>query len=122
MKFEDVQEKVLAFRDDRDWSQFHNPKDLAISISLEAAELLECFQWSGKDLEGRADRNHMSEELADVLVYCIYLAGTLDVSTADIVSAKIDLDAIKYPVDKFRDSGILIRAGASPSRYQAVRW
>ena len=44
MKFEDVQEKVLAFRDDRDWSQFHNPKDLAISISLEAAELLECFR------------------------------------------------------------------------------
>lgn len=122
MKFEDVQEKVLAFRDDRDWSQFHNPKDLAISISLEAAELLECFQWSGKDLEGRANRNHMSEELADVLVYCIYLADTLGVSIADIVSAKIDLDAIKYPVDKYRDSGILIRAGASSSRYQAVRW
>ena len=58
------------------------------SISLEAAELLECFQWSGKDLEGRADRNHMSEELADVLVYCIYLADTLGVSIADIVSAK----------------------------------
>ena len=64
----------------------------------------------------------MPEELADVLVYCIYLAGTLGVSTADIVSAKIDLDAIKYPVDKFRNSGILIRAGASPSRYQAARW
>lgn len=102
MKFEDVQEKVLAFRDDRDWSQFHNPKDLAISISLEAAELLERFQWSGKDLEGRANRNHMPEELADVLVYCIYLADTLGVSIADIVSAKIDLDAIKYPVDKSR--------------------
>lgn len=102
MKFEDVQEKVLAFRDDRDWSQFHNPKDLAISISLEAAELLECFQWSGKDLEGRADRSHMTEELADVLVYCIYLADTLGVGIADIVSTKIDLDAIKYPVDKSR--------------------
>lgn len=64
----------------------------------------------------------MSEELADVLVYCIYLSDTLGVSIADIVSAKIDLDAIKYPVDKFRDSGILIRADASSSSYHAARW
>ena len=52
--FEEVQAKALQFRDDRDWLQFHNPKDLALSISLEAAELLECFQWSGADLEATA--------------------------------------------------------------------
>lgn len=102
MDFEDAQAKVLAFRDDRDWAQFHNPKDLAISINLEAAELLECFQWSGTNLEGRADKDHVSEELADIIVYCIYLADALNVEVADIVSAKIDLDAIKYPVDKSR--------------------
>lgn len=102
MDFEDAQAKALAFRDDRDWSQFHNPKDLAISICLEAAELLECFQWSGRNLEGRAGRDHMSEELADVVVYCIYLADALDVEIADIVNAKINLDTIKYPIEKSR--------------------
>lgn len=104
MKFEDAQAKALAFRDDRDWSQFHNPKDLAISISLEAAELLECFQWSGKDLEVQEKEEHMTEELADVVVYCIYLADALGVDLANIVSEKIDLDAMKYPVEKARGS------------------
>lgn len=104
MNFEDAQTKALTFRDEREWSQFHNPKDLAISIDLEAAELLECFQRSGKDLEAREKQNHMTEELADIIVYCMYLADALNVSIADIVSAKIDLDALKYPVEKSRGS------------------
>lgn len=66
MVFEDAARKALAFRDERDWAQFHNPKDLAISISLEAAELLETFQWSGTDLEVAKKREAMVGELADV--------------------------------------------------------
>lgn len=86
--------------DERDWAQFHNPKDLAISISLEAAELLETFQWSGTDLEVAKKREAMIEELADVAIYCIFLASELGVDLADAVSAKIDANAVKYPVDK----------------------
>ena len=102
--FEDAAEKALAFRDERDWAQFHNPKDLAISVSLEASELLGVFQWSGLDLEvpGKADRAR--EELADVAIYCIYMADVLGIDLASAVSDKIDADGRKYPADKVRGS------------------
>lgn len=104
MTFEDAASKALAFREERDWAQFHNPKDLAISISLEASELLEAFQWSGSDLEVARKRGAMVEELADVAIYCIYLADALGVGLADAVSAKIDANTEKYPSDKSRGS------------------
>ena len=69
MTFEEAKELALAFRRARDWEQFHNPKDLAISISIEAAELLEVFQWSGADLEASAKTEHAREELADIAIY-----------------------------------------------------
>ena len=81
MDFEEAVKKALMLRDERDWVQFHNPKDLAISISLEAAELLEVFQWSGTDLE---------------------VADRLGVNLVEAVSDKIDADRRKYPVDKSR--------------------
>lgn len=102
MTFEDATEKALAFREKRDWAQFHNPKDLAISISLEAAELLEKFQWSGPDLTVQEKRDGMAEELADVVIYCMYLADSLGVDLADAVDAKIDVNERKYPVIKSR--------------------
>ena len=104
MTFEDAASKALAVREERDWAQFHNPKDLAISISLEASELLEAFQWSGSDLEVARKRGAMVEELADVAIYCIYLADALGVGLADAVSAKIDANTEKYPADKSRGS------------------
>ena len=104
MTFEDAASKALAFREERDWAQFHNPKDLAISISLEASELLEAFQWSCSDLEVARKRGAMVEELADVAIYCIYLADALGVGLADAVSAKIDANTEKYPADKSRGS------------------
>ena len=104
MTFEDAASKALAFREERDWAQFHNPKDLAISISLEASELLEAFQWSGSDREVARKRGAMVEELADVAIDCIYLADALGVGLADAVSAKIDANTEKYPADKSRGS------------------
>lgn len=95
-----LQKKAEAFRDERNWKQFHNPKDLAISISLEAAELLEIFQWSGKDLEVPGKREKISEELADVLLYCGYLASDLDLNIPEIVTRKLKQNEQKYPVDK----------------------
>ena len=102
MMFEDAAEKALAFRDERDWAQFHNPKDLAISVSLEASELLEVFQWSGLDLEvpGKADRAR--EELADVA--STHTADAAGDRLASAVSDKIDADGRKYPADKVRGS------------------
>ena len=102
MKYEDVATKALTFRDERDWAQFHNPKYLAISISLEASELLECFQWSGSDLEASKNRDAMIDELADVVNYSILLADRLGIDLLEAVNDKIDKNAAKYPVDKAR--------------------
>ena len=93
-------DRVLKFRDDRNWRQFHNPKDLAISISLEAAELLEVFQWSAEDTgyEGRLDK--IREELADVLNYCILMADACGLDMDEMIREKIKKNEEKYPVEK----------------------
>ena len=97
-------DKVLAFRDERDWKQYHTPKDLAISLSLEAAELLEVFQWSGSDLECRDKLPELREELADVLMYAISLADRLDLDLDEIIQEKVKKNAEKYPVEKAKGS------------------
>lgn len=102
MDFEQAIEKALSFRDERDWSQFHNLKDLAVSISIEAAELLEVFQWSGVDVSVDPKSAMAKEGLADVVIYCIYFADKLGVDIADIVGEKIDANAKKYPASKAR--------------------
>ncbi len=91
---------VKKFRDDRNWSQFHNPKDLAISINLEAAELLEIFQWSGEDLECLERLDEVKEELADVLCYSILLADRYGLDHDEIIRNKMQKNAEKYPVEK----------------------
>lgn len=96
--------QVLKFRDDRNWKQFHNPKDLAISISLEAAELLEVFQWSAADTVCEDKKDRIKEELADVLNYCILMADAYDLDMDEIVVEKIKKNNEKYPVEKARDS------------------
>ena len=95
-------QRVLKFRDDRDWRQFHTPKDLAISLSLEAAELLELFQWSGADLECPGNRDKLREELADVLSYCILMADVCGLDLDEIMNEKVSKNEAKYPVEKAR--------------------
>ena len=92
--------QVLKFRDDRNWKQFHNPKDLAISISLEAAELLEVFQWSADDVVCENKKYKIREELADVVNYCILMADSCGLDLDEIVQAKIKRNNEKYPVEK----------------------
>ena len=94
--------EILRFRDDRDWKQFHTPKDLAISLSLEAAELLEVFQWSGADLECADRRDRIQEELADVLSYCILMADACGLDPDQILRDKLRRNAEHYPVEKAR--------------------
>ena len=91
---------VKKFRDDRNWRQFHNPKDLTISINLEASELLEIFQWSADDLECSEKLEMVKEELADVLSYCILLADRYGLDIDEIIRAKMKKNAEKYPVEK----------------------
>lgn len=98
MKQETI-DQVLKFRDDRNWKQFHNPKDLAISISLEAAELLEIFQWSGQDTICEEKKDKIKEELADVLNYCILMADVCGLDLDEIVREKIERNNEKYPVE-----------------------
>lgn len=86
---------LREFNEERDWDQFHTPENLAKSISIEAGELLECFQW-----DNYYDKEHLCEELADVLSYCIMLADRLDVDIEEIVLDKLEKTKKKYPVDK----------------------
>lgn len=88
-------ERIRKFRDDRDWSQFHSPDNLAKSIVIEAAELLENFQWNGE-----YDEMNVKEELADVMNYCLLLADRLDLDIVEIMHDKIDKNEKKYPVSK----------------------
>ena len=85
---------LRAFVAERDWDQFHSPENLAKSISIEASELLECFQWSPE-----FDQQRVEEELADVVTYCIHLANKIGVDLDEIVLRKLESTANKYPVD-----------------------
>lgn len=93
---EETIKRILKFTVDRDWDQFHSPANLAKSISIEANELLECFQWSDTDY----DINEVKEELADVIVYCIDMLDKLNLDADEIVNAKMDKNEAKYPVSK----------------------
>lgn len=97
MMAESVRDEIRAFVAERDWAQFHTPANLAKSISIEAAELLECFQWDDDGDEAR-----VREELADVLTYCLMLADRIGADPDDIVLAKLAQTRRKYPVDKAR--------------------
>ena len=90
--------RIRKFTEDRDWQQFHTPANLAKSIAIEAGELLECFQWS----ETEYDREHVKEELADVMVYCRNLLDELGLDEDEIINAKMDKNEAKYPVEKAR--------------------
>ena len=96
--------QILQFRDERDWKQFHNPKDLAISISLEAAELLEVFQWSAEDVNCDEKKNNIREELADVANYCVLMADPGGFVLKEIIQDNIKKNNEKYPVEKAKGS------------------
>lgn len=96
----ETEKRILKFRDDRDWRQFHNPKDLAISLSLEAAEVLEIFQWSGTATEIPEKNEALAEEVADVMIYCEMLCDRLGLSADDIINRKMTKNETKYNVAK----------------------
>lgn len=96
----EIYNKIIKFRDERNWKQFHNPKDLAISINLEAAELLEIFQWSGEDLFVNEKIDMIKEELADIFIYSIYMADICNLDLNEIILSKLQNNSNKYPINK----------------------
>ncbi|MCR4764182.1 MAG: nucleotide pyrophosphohydrolase [Lachnospiraceae bacterium] len=99
MKQETI-DRIRRFSEDRDWDQFHSPENLAKSIVIEAAELLECFQWSDSEF----DLQHVKEELADVIVYTQDLLDKLGLDIDEIVNMKMEQNEKKYPVEKAKGS------------------
>jgi len=99
----DLRELMAAFVAEREWERFHTPKNLAMSIAIEAAELMELFQWrgGGEPLDD-AERRELQRELADVVIYCLAMANAAGTDLADAVREKIGLNARKYPVDQYR--------------------
>lgn len=103
----ELQHKIVEFRDQRNWKQFHNPKDLAISLNLEAAEVLEHFQWKSSDeiTEYLADNTaEVAEELADVLYWVLLMAHDLNIDIVAASKQKMSKNDKKYPVDKAKDN------------------
>ena len=103
----DIQELIdllVQLRDERDWEQFHDSKNLALALSIEAAELNELFLWKKDSDSKNIDRERLKEELADVFAYALMLAERNDLSVSDIVKQKIQKNAEKYPVEECRGS------------------
>lgn len=102
---EELVARIRKFRDERDWLQFHDPKNLATSISIEAAELLELFQWmTGEQSKqyARENKERVSDEIADVAIYLIELADVVGIDIKQAIFAKMAKNALKYPVEKSR--------------------
>lgn len=106
-RLSELTSEILRFRDERNWAQFHNPKDMVISLSLEVAELLELMQWkNGEELRTHlAERQHeVGEELSDILYWTLLIAHDLHVNLAGAFMAKMNVNELKYPAEKARNS------------------
>jgi NTP pyrophosphatase (non-canonical NTP hydrolase) len=101
-QMDSVIKKIIEFRDERDWKQFHNPKDLAISLTLEASELLENFQWKESSEAVNKNKEHIQDELADVLIYALMIAHDLEINVEKAILHKLKKNAEKYPIEKFK--------------------
>ena len=102
-RFEKLKEKALKFRDDRDWSQFHCPKNLAEGLSIETAELMENFLWKTPEQSRNLTEKELTrikEEMGDVFLFVIYLCHELKIDLFDVTDKKIDINAKKYPIEK----------------------
>jgi len=102
---EDLSIRIRSFLKKRDWEKYHTPKNLAISICIEAGELLQIFQWmSEEELEiyQSSITPRVSEELADVMIYCLSMANAMKIDVVNAITAKIEINEKKYPVDKWK--------------------
>ncbi len=111
MQLDELIAKALKFREERDWKQYHSAKNIALSISLEAAELLEIFQWKTDDeakklVNDPVQHENIADELSDILLYAILMANDLNINIIEAADKKIDKNAEKYPTDKVKGKAI----------------
>ena len=104
MNIEEIQKRLDKFAKDRDWDQFHSPKNLTMALSVEVAELVEIFQWSNSggldEIKDPVKRKKIEEEIADILIYLIKISGKLDLDLEKIINQKIEKNEKKYPIEK----------------------
>jgi len=108
-RFEDIEARIRSFSEERDWDQFHSPKNLSMALSVEVAELLEHFQWLTEDQTRALNPEaveKVSEEIADVFIYLARLSDKLEVDLLNAVEKKIAKNALKYPIEKARGNSV----------------
>jgi NTP pyrophosphatase (non-canonical NTP hydrolase) len=100
MDFKEIEKKVIGFRDERNWAQFHQIKDLLLGLNIEVGELQELFLWKSTEQQIQIDSEKIKDELADIAIFLIYLSHHYNIDLLEAISSKIDKNAAKYPVEK----------------------
>jgi NTP pyrophosphatase (non-canonical NTP hydrolase) len=104
MDFKEIEQKVIDFRDERNWQQFHQLKDLLLGLNIEVAELQELFLWKTDDQQSEIDTEKIKDELADIAIFLIYICKHYNINLPEAISKKLDKNNLKYPVDKSKNS------------------
>jgi NTP pyrophosphatase (non-canonical NTP hydrolase) len=104
MDFKEIEQKAINFRDERNWEQFHQIKDLLLGLNIEVAELQELFLWKTAEQQAETEKEKIKDEIADIAIFLIYIAKYHDIDLLEAISDKIDKNGFKYPVAKSRDS------------------
>lgn len=104
MNFKEIEQKVIDFRNDRNWEQFHQIKDLLLGLNIEVSELQELFLWKSKEQQEEIKIENIRDEVADIAIYLIYIAKHYNINLLEAINEKVDKNAIKYPVEKSRNS------------------
>jgi len=104
MTFQEIEQKAIEFRNDRNWEQFHQIKDLLLGLNIEVSELQELFLWKSKEQQSEIKIERINEEVADIAIYLIYICKHYNIDLIKAINEKIDKNAIKYPIEKSRNS------------------
>ena len=104
MDFKEIEQKVITFRDERNWQQFHQIKDLLLGLNIEVAELQELFLWKTKEQQDEIDSEKIKDELADIAIFLIYICKHYNINLPEAIAQKLKMNEIKYPVDKSKNS------------------
>ena len=104
MDYKEIEKKVIDFRDERNWKQFHEIKDLLLGLNIEVADLQELFLWKTKEQLAEIDNAKIKDELADIAIFLIYISNHYNIDLLNVISEKLEKNSIKYPVEKSRNS------------------
>lgn len=104
MDFKEIEQKIIAFRDERNWKQFHHIKDLLLGLNIEVAELQELFLWKSDQEQTEIDKEKIKDEIADIAIFLIYISKHYNIDLLEAIDKKLDKNGMKYPVEKSKNS------------------